>query len=116
MEEEEYRLKKLKKYWNKLYYGVHEHKYNLQNLRMNTGFCKDIEKMFEDNPLNLYTIEHMMHNLRPSKKKFDYIQHKEFFEIIRMIVTTKEYHKYQKHYKLCKSKNIEIKDFVEILY
>ena len=112
---EEYHLKKLKKYWNKLYENKN-HKYGIKNLKLNTKFYKDIYIMFDENPINLYTIENIMENIKPSKTSFDYYQKKEFFEIIKFLQVSKESHKYQKQYILCKKNGYNLKNYFEIIY
>jgi hypothetical protein len=108
-------MEKLKKYWNKLY-NTKKHKYTLKNLKFNCLFYKEAYDMFNKNPLDLYTIEYLMNNINPNKNKFDYIQKKQFFEIIKYIENSKEFKKYQKQYTFCKKNGIDISNFIEIIY
>lgn len=106
---------KLKKYWSKLYKNK-KHKYSLKNLKKNTFFYKEAYSLFDKNPLMLSDIEYLMKNVNPEKNNFDYIQKKEFFEILRNIEKSNEFLKYIKHFRKCKKNNINISEFIEIIY
>jgi len=112
---EENHLKKLKKYWNKLYESK-SNKYCLKNLKLNTKFFKDAYNMFNENPLNLYVIENLIEKSKPPKNNFDYYQKKEFFEIITYLQVSKELYKYKKQYEFCKKNNYDLKNFIDIIY
>lgn len=115
MNEEKEHLDKLKKYWKKLN-NSYKHKYNLTNLKFNCFFHKEAYDMFDKNPIELSTIEYLMKNISIDKNKFEYIQKKEFFEIINYLQTSKEFKKYRKQYYFCKKIGLDLSNFKKINY